>query len=200
MVKRGQTSSSSAFYCTNCEESKSNPNIRGRGPRCFECNSYGHISVNCHQRLNIWQNSKSTNSGSSTDSAAKCARGLCVFSPFGPINDSGTTKLVNNQGVLVNNSVRDKASAKKRTFDVVYVDDVFTFETDVEECDASDSVGDRDVNLSSLNLVGDVSDLNVTSSLNLVEDESDDDSSDFMNGSVSSIVDLFESKAVSSPY
>jgi hypothetical protein len=59
-VKSSDNTSAGAFYSS---KPQSNFNHNSRGPRCFECGDYGHISTNCWKKNEPKSNSERTYNG-----------------------------------------------------------------------------------------------------------------------------------------
>ena len=48
--KPGRSSQNGRYYQNNANY-RNSPRIRPKGPRCYYCNNYGHISKNCNKKI-----------------------------------------------------------------------------------------------------------------------------------------------------
>lgn len=120
--------------------------VSRRGPRCYECNDFGHIAVNCRKkkpspRDSVSANRAEDNVRSSFASGPKFATGFFVHAlRTGQINDCEKDSGASVNQCLVNQSPRKQAAVN---YDFVYVDDILSVKQDSN----SESDVDQSLNL-----------------------------------------------------
>lgn len=151
-------------YCVKLSNCFVNGNLKANrvvvgcvsGPRCHECNAFGHIAVNCHKKKPSTKDSvpevrSEGNVGSrmnaSFASGPRIGTGFCARALPASHTNSGCEDIsVNKRSWLVNKSQHKKASECQ---DFVYVDDILSVDTEEINSNLGGDVDSQEVNSNS---------------------------------------------------